>query len=146
MQNSAFRPRITRHHGSQPSPLVCAFKTAGLAPELKVSLGPRLHLSFCACEPAPVLLVSMGSRSHLSFCAGKTSCLDPERRLSIGPSLHLWFCAFKIATLASESLVSMGPSPHLWLLHAIPRHYDQNYKSLLVPDLTYGVLHSKQRL
>ena len=32
----------------------------------------------------------------------------------------------------------MGPNPHLWLLHAKQRHYDQNYKSLLGPDITYG--------
>ena len=37
----------------------------------------------------------------------------------------------------------MGPSPHLWFLHAKLRLYDQNYKSLLVPHLIYGFLHSK---
>ena len=31
----------------------------------------------------------------------------------------------------------MGPSPHLWFLHAKQRLFDQNYKSLWVPDLTY---------
>ena len=48
--------------------------------------------------------------------------------------------------IASGLLVSMGPSLHLWILHAKQRLYDQNYKSLLVPDLTYGFLHSKERL
>ena len=32
----------------------------------------------------------------------------------------------------------MGPSPHLWFLHAKQPLYDQNYKSLCVPDHTYG--------
>ena len=32
----------------------------------------------------------------------------------------------------------MGRSPYLWYLHAKQRLLDQNYKSLLVPDLTYG--------
>ena len=40
----------------------------------------------------------------------------------------------------------MGPTPHLWFLHAKQRLYDQNYKSLWFPDLTYVFLHSKQRL
>ena len=48
--------------------------------------------------------------------------------------------------LTAELLVSMGPSPHLWLLHAKQRLLDLNYKCLWVPDLTYGFLHSKQRL
>ena len=39
-----------------------------------------------------------------------------------------------------------GSSLHLWFLHAKLRHYDQNYKSLLVPHLIYGFLHSKQSL
>ena len=32
----------------------------------------------------------------------------------------------------------MGPSPHWWFLHPKQRLLDQNYKSLWVPDLTYG--------
>ena len=32
----------------------------------------------------------------------------------------------------------MGPSPHLLFLHAKQRVSDQSYKSLWVPDLTYG--------
>ena len=31
----------------------------------------------------------------------------------------------------------MGPSPHLWFLHEKQRLLDQNYKSVLVPDLSY---------
>ena len=45
--------------------------------------------------------------------------------------------SFKTMWLASELLFSMGASPHLWFLHAKQRLYDQNYKSLLVPDLDY---------
>ena len=38
----------------------------------------------------------------------------------------------------------MGPSPNLRLLHTKQRVWDQNFKSLWVPDLTYGFVHSKQ--
>ena len=54
--------------------------------------------------------------------------------------------AFKTSWLAPELLVSMGPIPHLSFLHAKQRLLDQNFKSLLSPDLTYGFLHAKQRL
>ena len=46
MQNSDFRTRITSLYGSQTSPMFFAFKTATLAPELQVSMGPSPHLWF----------------------------------------------------------------------------------------------------
>ena len=48
----------------------CAFKTAPLALELQVSMGPR---------------------THLCFFAFKTATLAPELQVSMGLSLHLWF-------------------------------------------------------
>ena len=77
--------------------------------------------------------------------ACKTATLGPELQVPKGPSTHLWFFAFKIAPLAPELQVSMCPSPHLWVLLAKQRLLDQNYKSLLVPDLTSEFVHSKQR-
>ena len=46
IQNSAFSTRIASLYGSQPSSVVFALKTAPLAPELKVSMGPSPHLYF----------------------------------------------------------------------------------------------------
>ena len=63
----------------------------------------------------------------------------------MGPWPHLWFSVFKAATLAPELQVSMGPSPHLWFLHVKQDLLDLNYKSLWVPDLTYGFVNAKQR-
>ena len=51
-----------------------SFKTATLAPELRVSMGPSPHLWFCVFTTAtlcPELIVSMGPTPHLSFCACK---------------------------------------------------------------------------
>ena len=121
MQNNVISIRITSLYWSQPSSVVFACKTASFESELHFSMSPGLRLLICEC---------------------KTVCLDPERRLSIGPSLNLWFCMFKTAPLASELIFSMGPSPPLWLFYAKQRLYDQNYKSLSVPDLTYVLLHS----
>ena len=39
----------------------------------------------------------------------------------------------------------MGHSRHLWFLHAKQRLLDQNYKSLLVLDLTRRFEHEKRR-
>ena len=97
MQNSDFSTRIACLYGSQPSSVVFACKTATLAPELQVSMGPRPHLRFLAFKTAP------------------------------------------------ELQVSIGPSPPLWFLHSKQRLSDQNYKSLWVPDLTYGFFHAKER-
>ena len=91
--------------GLKPHLWFFAFKTATLAPELQVSMVPRLRLLICEC---------------------KTAYLDPERRLSIGPSLHLWFCAFKTAPLAPELQVSMSPTPICGLVHSQQRHYHEN--------------------
>ena len=46
IQNNAFSTRIASLYGSQPSSVVVALKTAPLAPELQVSMGPSLHLYF----------------------------------------------------------------------------------------------------
>ena len=46
MQNIVISIRITSLYGSQPSSVVFACKTATLAPELQVSMGPSPHLWF----------------------------------------------------------------------------------------------------
>ena len=46
MQNSDFWIRIRSLYGSQTTPMVFAFKTATLAPELQVSMGPSPHRVF----------------------------------------------------------------------------------------------------
>ena len=37
----------------------------------------------------------------------------------------------------------MGPSPHLWFLQAKLRLFDQNNKSLWVPDITCRIVQAK---
>ena len=147
-QKSDYSIRITSLFWSPLSSVVFAFTTATVWPELIVSVGPRPHLSFCACKTAwlaPELLVSMGPRPHLSFCACKTTWLASELIVSTGPRPHLSFCACKTTWFASEILVSMGPNPHLWFLFAKLWLYDQNYQSLLVSHLTCHFVHAQQR-
>ena len=70
MQNSVISIRIASLYGFQPSSVVFTFQTAHYGPELLVSMGPRLRLSFCAC---------------------KTAWLASELLVSIGPCPHAWF-------------------------------------------------------
>ena len=44
MQNIVISIKISSLYGSQPSSVVFAYKTATLAPELQVSMGPSPHL------------------------------------------------------------------------------------------------------
>ena len=111
---------------------------------VRVSMGARPHLSFCACKKAwfaPEYQVYMGSGPHLLFCACKTATFGPKLHVSMGPRTLLWISACKTACLTSELLVSMGPSPHLWFFHAKQRHLVPNSKSLWVPDSTCRFVH-----
>ena len=117
MQNRDIWIRIKSLYGSQPSSVVFLLKTATLAPELQVSMGPS---------------------PPLWFGAFTTATLWPELIVSMRPSPHLSFCACKTAWLAPELLVSMGLSPHLLFLHSKQRLLDQNCKSLCVTALICG--------
>ena len=66
MQNSAFSTGIASLNGSLPSSEVFPGNTATFGSELQVSMGPRLHLSFCGCKTtwlAPELLSLYGSQT-----------------------------------------------------------------------------------
>ena len=123
MQNNVISIRITSLYRSQPKSVVFAFKTATLAAELQVSMGPS---------------------PHLWFLHAKQRLLDQNFKSRWFPAI---ICGFvqKTATLSLELLVSMGPSPPLWFLHATQRLYDQKYKSLCVQGLTHLFVHAKQR-
>ena len=149
----------------------CACNPAWLAPELLISMGPSpflwlLHAKqrlleqnyksvwdqdhtcgFCMQNSAfwtrvtslygtqtwPVVLCMYNSGLNIRI----TSLYGSQ------PSSVVFAC--KTVWLASELLVSMGPSPHVWFLDAKQRLFDRNNKSLLVPAITCGFMHAKQR-
>ena len=151
--------------------MVFTCKTAWLASELLVSMGPCPHrcllqaysefwtriTSLYVSKTSPVLLCMQnsvisirktglyGSQPSSVVFACKTDTFWPELHVSIGLKPHLRFCACKTACLASELLVSMGPSPDLWFLDAKERLLDQNNKSLWVPYMTCHFVHVQQR-
>ena len=128
MYNSGLNIRITSLYGSQPSSTVFACKTAWLASESLVSMGPsplvwfldakqrlmdwnnkslspRHNRSFCACKTAWFALewqVYMGSSTHLCFFPCKTATLWPDLQVWMGPRSHLWFWAHITACWAQE--------------------------------------------
>ena len=52
LQSSVISPRTICLYGSQPFSAVFECKTATFGAELQVCMGPRPHLSFCACKSA----------------------------------------------------------------------------------------------
>ena len=107
------------------SALVCVFcmPNSAFGPELQVSMGPRRHLSSCAC---------------------KTAWFAPKWQVHKGSSLLLWFCVCKTATLGLELQFSAGEETPPVVSACKQRLLDQNNKSLWVPDLTCDFLHAKQ--
>ena len=149
MQNSDFWIRNTSLYGSQTSPIVFCKKTTWVALELLVSLSPRAHLYFLHAKQhfwIRITSLYLSQTSPVVLWMQNSVLRSRMTLVSWSQPSSVFFFAFKTAPLASELQFSMGPSPYLWLLNAKQRLYDQNYKSLWVPDLTYVFLHSKQRL
>ena len=156
MQTIVISARITTLCGSHTSPVVFTCKTAWLASELLVSMGPSTYLWFVHAKQilldqnykslwVPDLtchFVQVKQRDYhqnylclwvpaliCSFCM-QTGTFVSESQVPTCPRPHLSLCACKTECLASELLVSMGPSLHLWFLHAKQNLLEQNYKSL----------------
>ena len=125
MQNSDFWTRITSLCGSQTSPVI-----------------------FCMQNSVPSIRnTSLHGSQPLSVVFGSTTAtFGAELQVSKCPRHDLSFCGCKTAWLASEVLVSMGPSPHVWFLDANQRPFDQNSKSLRVPDKSCRFVHGKLQL
>ena len=126
--------------GSSPQVRFCACKSATLALELLVSIGPSPHLWFLNAierlmdkqtslywyQTLPLVLCVQNrvistwntclyvfQLSSVAF-AYKTAHFGLELQVSMGPSPYLWFWAHITACLAQESKVYIGSSPHLW--------------------------------
>ena len=83
MQNSEFSTWIASLYGSQPSSVFFAFKTVPFGPEQQISMGPRHHLSFCACNTAwlaPVFLFSIVPNPYLWFLDAQQRLLDQNNK------------------------------------------------------------------
>ena len=150
--------------------MVFGSTTPTLGEELQVSMGPRHDLSFCECKTAWLaseVLVSMGPSPHVWFLDANQRLLDQNNKSLRVPDKSCRFVdgksnfsswitsvhvsqpssvvlACKTAHFGPEFQLSMDPSPYLRILHAKQRVLAQNYKSLLVLDLTCPFVQSKR--
>ena len=125
IHNSDIMTRINNLYGSKTSHVVLCMKNCVIS--IRIT---SLHGS----QTSPVVLCI-----HNNVISIRITSLYGSQ-----PSSVVFAC--KTATFGSDLLASTGLSPHLWVLQAKQRLLDKNYKSLSVPDLTSGFLHSKQRL
>ena len=88
----------------------------------------------------------MGPRPHLSLRACKTKRLTSELQVSMGPRPHLLFFCFHNGVIMSRinSLYESQPSSVVFACKTTTLGPELQVST--VPDLTYGFLHSKQRL
>ena len=75
----------------------------------------------------------MGPRHHLSLCACKTASLGPELLVSMGPIPHLWFLHAKQRLLDQNNKSIWVPDLTCRFVHANQRDLHQNDKSIWVP-------------
>ena len=145
MQNNVISIRISSLYWSQPSSLVFHAKQWYLVQNYKSLCVPDLtYVFYIQNSDFSIRNTSLyGSHPSSVVFACKTSILGPELQVSLCARPHLSLCACKTTWLASEILVSMGPRPHLCFLQLKQCLLDQNYKSLLVPDLTKVFVHAK---
>ena len=137
--NSDIMTRINSLLGSQTSPVVLCMQNSVISTR-KSSLYWSQTSPVVLCMQTNVIIIII-----TGFCMQNSDFRTRIASLYVSEPSSV-VLAFKTATLAPELQVSMGPNPHLWFWHSKQRFKDQNYKSLWVPDLTYGFLHSKQRL
>ena len=135
MYNSVLSIGNTSLYGSPD--FICGFsraKTAWLASELLVSMGPSTYVWFMdaqitnlyVSQTSPVILCMQyivirtrnsclhGSHPLSAVFVCKIAWLAPEWQVYMGSSYDLWLCACKTATLGPDLQVCMGPRPYLW--------------------------------
>ena len=124
MQNRDFRTRLTSLYGSQTSPVVLCMLNGVISTRITSLYGSQI---------SPVILCTLNS------------VISTRITSLYGSQPSSAFFAHKTAPFRPELQVSMGPSRHLHFLHAKQRLFDQNYKSLWVPDLICCFVNEKQR-
>ena len=134
-----------------------------------MSVGPRHHLSFCACNTAwlapslwvPTLIcgfwmqnsdfwsrittIYVSQLSSVVF-AYTTAHFGPEFQVCMGPRLHLWFWAHITACLTQEYKDYMCSSPRLWFCACKTATLALELLVSMGPRPHLCFLHAKQRL
>ena len=137
----------TSLYGSQPSSVVLCIKTPTLEPKLYVSMGPGLHLWFCACKTeclASELLVPMGPVLICGFCMQNNDFWTRITSLYGSQTWPVDLCMQK-SVISTRITILYGSQPSSMFFAGMQRLLDQNYKSLWDPDLTSRFVYVIQR-
>ena len=118
MYNSVFSIRITSLYGSKHSSADFDCKTASFGTELKVSMGPRPHQSFCAYKTAwltPESLVSMGFIAHRWFLNAKHRIWALNTSLYVSQTWPVVLCMYNsLISITNTSLYGSQPSSEVF--------------------------------
>ena len=96
MQNKVIIIRNTSLHGSQPSSVVFACKTASFGSELQASMDPRLRLLICECKSSVLrsrmTLVYWSQPSSVALCMQNSVIRTRNTSLYGSQTSPLVFC------------------------------------------------------
>ena len=149
IQNCAFSIRNTSLYGSQPSFVAFACKTASLGPELQVSMGPWPHLCFFCIQNIDfsTRIASLyGSQpSSVVLCIHNNDIMTRINSLYGSQTSPVVLCMQNI--VISSRITSLYESQLSSAVFACKTAaLGPELQDSMGPDLTYGFLHSKQRL
>ena len=108
-------------------------------------MGPSHNHLFCACKTACLaaeLLITMGPCPHLWFLHAKQGLLDQNYRSLWVPDLTCRFVDTKQRDLHQHNKSIWVPALICGFEHAKQRIYDQTYMSVWVPVLICGFEHT----
>ena len=118
--------------------MVFACKTATFGAELKVSVGPRPHLSFCACKTAWWDLGSIGPSPHLCFLHAKQRLLEQNYKSLWVPALICGSCMQNSEFWTRITILYGSQTSPFVLYMQKQRDFHQNDKCIWVPALICG--------
>ena len=140
IQHRDFSPKIASHYGSQPSSVVLCTHNSRIITRINSLYGSQTSpVVLCMqCSVISTRITSIhGSQTHVSFRTRITS-------LYWSQSSPMVFC-IKSSDFSTRIAYLYGSQSSSVVFACKTRLLELNYKSLWVPDLTYGFVHAKQR-
>ena len=145
MQNSAFWTRVTSLYGSQTWPVVLCMYNSGLNIRITSLYESQLSSVVFACKTAWLAsesLVSMGPSPHVWFLDAKQRLMDRNNKSLWVPDVICRFVLVKQRDLHENDKSIWVPALICVFFHAKQRLCDPTYKSVWIPDLICGLEHT----
>ena len=145
MQISAFWTRVTSLYGSQTWPVVLYMYNRGLNIRITSLYESQPSSVVFACKTAWLAsesLVSMGPSPHVWFLDAKQRLMDRNNKSLWVPDVTCRFVLVKQRDLHENDKSIWVPALICVFFNANQRLCDQTYKSVWVPDLICGLEHT----